>query len=67
MLPLCVCSLSVSLSLASSVLLARRVNGEWLHGRWIAAHAALGYTATDMFLRGRSLASDIPNLDKHRA
>lgn len=35
--------------------------------RWIAAHAALGYTATDMFLRGRSLASDIPNLDKLKA
>lgn len=36
-------------------------------GGWIAAHAALGYTATDMFLRGRSLASDIPNLDKLKA
>eukprot|EP00752_Nemacystus_decipiens_P002499 g2348.t1 len=36
-------------------------------GGWIAAHAALGYTATDMFLRRRSLASDIPNLDKLKA
>ncbi|CAM9371186.1 unnamed protein product [Ectocarpus sp. 12 AP-2014] len=35
-------------------------------GGWIAAHAALGYTPTDMFLRRRSLASDIPNLDKLR-
>ncbi|CAM9519244.1 unnamed protein product [Laminaria digitata] len=33
-------------------------------GGWIAAHAALGYTPADMFLRQRSLASDIPNLDK---
>ena len=36
----------------------------FLSRRWIAAHAALGYTPADMFLRQRSLASDIPNLDK---
>lgn len=35
-----------------------------VQGGWIAAHAVLGYTPTDLFLRRRTLSTDLPNFDK---